>query len=978
MTLLKQQLSLLLPPALAVLALASCTPTGGGPIVDTPRFSTCDASDQCPSGHVCNAGSCVLGTCDPLLETACDVDGLGSPYCCKPWELCSTLSFTCQNDPDVRGIGCPPDDESCTPCQEQDDCAAGQFCSGGACFDAAGRDACTSSFQCRGGERCDRNVFLCVPDRGGCTFCGPAFSELCCEEGQVCSQQTGFCLDLPDPECNIPGAETCPVGLLCDDLQRCVQCITDADCGPNLACDEGPGDCFSLASFCESDADCLGNKRCATARQECVIPECTTDNDCRSDPRKRCDVGQLQCFLPPAVCTEDDEPNNSVAEATPLVDGVSYAGTLCRADSDFLTFPVRANKRYTATVDFGGSGQGGITVAMLDSSQVVESSATFSATQRSVQVAGVTGPAESGFFYLKITGSNTSADRWTYTVSVREDEPSPPADCSAGGQPEEPNDDFAEATTLVPGQTRVFSRCGAADVDFYRIPLRRLHSLEVIVAGFFNAEGNINVELYRAPNLVTGRVDQGTSINDVEIVRGVEGPEEYYLRVQLGSAAGAVTNQTYTITANEVPRPAACDADPNEDDGLLESAVPLTLQPDGQGNPGVRLDNLIRCNPQDVDLFRFSMPPNLGGVVMLRFSHNEGDMALDLLDAAGNQLATSNVSNANTEIDEQVTIPGSATETIEYVARARLATSTGGTIGQIYSLEVQTFDNAQCIASEPSGGDDTFATGRCIGSAASYPGTPFPCSGFTPEPLIPPNCATAPAGTPGCGRACGSNDSDFYRVGLLKNQQVLRAVLVFDRTQGLLDLVRSSISPPNTSVSETTISDSDNDGRIEFSFVETSTIGREYAVRVKPRGTTGHQLQPYRLEIEVGAECTADGDEPNERPSTATVISPASLPRTLNNSRCNNDTDVFELILLQGETLTFELDLVDPSPGGLQAELGLRPADLAQIPPAVVTATAGGAPQQFTSNVTQTVYITVRPAPGRTVTGPYQLQLRKQ
>jgi hypothetical protein len=972
----KNQLALRALQLVAIVVVAAGCPGGGGQVVDTGGGLTkCEGSDQCPTGHVCVAGACVLGTCDALLEPACDtgeVDEKLEGYCCKPWEQCSTLSFTCENDPDVKGIGCDPADESCTPCQEQSDCAAGQFCSGASCFDATGRDPCTSSFQCPGGQRCDRTVFLCVPDRGGCTFCGPDFPELCCEEGQICSQETGFCTDVAEPECE--DTSDCGPGLQCDELQRCVQCVNDDDCGPGLACDEGTGNCFSLASQCESDADCQGAKRCATALQTCVIPECQVDGDC-DDSREKCNLGEFRCFLPPAVCTETDEANNSAATATPLVDGNTYSGTLCRGDFDFLSFPVQPNKRYTATVDFGGSGQAGISVVMLDTNQVVESSAQFSSTQSRVQVAGVTGDDESGEFFLKVTGSNQQRDSWTYTVTVAEDEPSPPADCTN----DQDNEDFATATPIVLGQQRTFSRCGTGDADFYRIPLSRLNSLHVEVR-FFNAEGNLNAQLFKAAN--AGAVaDTSTGIDNAEILDGVEGPTEYYLKVFLGSTSGALTDQTYTITATEVPRPTECAGDINEDDGLIGSAVALTLAPDPNNgnNPGAKISPL-RCNAQDADLFRFTMPANLGGVVLLRFDHNLGDMALDLLDIDGNQLTTSNVSNANSDPDEQVTVPGSTSD-VEYIARARLAGSTGGTLGQPYTLEVQTFDNSQCISTEPNGGDDTLFDGRCVGEAGDFTGLAA-CDAFFAEPLVGPalgTCNTSPS-TLGCGLVCGNGDSDWYRVGTLNNDQVLHATLTYDPTKGPLAIVRGTVGS-NNAVTETTTTDSNNDGFVELAFTAPRNSPKEYGVKVKPQGTTGHQLEPYTLTIEVGGECTDDandvGTAANEKPSTATTISRSTLPADIAASRCSNDVDVYELIVLDGESITLSLDQDDPTPTGLQAELGLRPSDLTQIPPAVVTAAAGAGAVQFSSTDDQVVYITVRPAQSKTVTGGYTLHVAK-
>ncbi len=1025
---------------LAVAVSAAC-PKDPGQVVDPANVhKNCEASSECPTGDICSQGNCVIGTCDPVIETDCDngtVADSEQSFCCKPWELCNGVDFQCRNDPSVHGIGCDQNDPGCTPCETQEDCAAGQFCSGAACFNAAGREDCTSSFQCNSGERCDRNVFLCVPDRGGCTFCQD-FPELCCEAGQACSQESGFCVDVGEPECENPGVQdSCANGLFCNDNRQCVQCVTDADCGPGLACDGGTGHCFSLIDQCQSDGDCSGNKRCSVEAQTCVIPQCTSDATCHSeDARELCNLSSFECFLPPAECDETDEPNNSTAAATPMTDGVSYAGTLCRGDTDVLSFPVIPHKRYTATVDFHGSGQPGIGVQMLNTTLAIESFQTFTTTQASVQVTGVTGDSETGNFYIKVEGANQARDSWTYSVTIREDEPSQTADCSAAGQPEEPNDDFATATPLTIGETKTFSRCGTDDVDFYSIPLSPLHSVKLILGGFFNAEGNLNVDLFDGAS-TSDRVSGagGNTVNDFEQVTGPEGPGTYFVKVALATVNGAVQNQTYNVTATEVPRPGfcatvadcpsdalgnpadactagvctlggaplgACVPNPTEDDGTVVNAAALTLVADNSGgdpdhNLGVFLADgkaadgtadatavgPLRCNPQDIDLFTFTMPPNLQGSALIRFNQSEGNMALDLLDASGNQIATSNSSSTSNPV-EQVAIPGS-TQAESYVVRARLSGSSGGITGQHYALEVHTFDAAQCIATEPDGGDDSFATARCVGAVGDYAGSGFPCASFVPEPLAPADCSTAASGTAGCGRTCGNDDKDFYRVGALAREQTVHARLEFDPAQGDLSVVRSSATLGTaTSSDNRTENDTDSDGIIDVFFTELSTTQHEFAFRVNPRGTTGHQLQPYTFNLEVGAACTDDdndaGTASNNLPSTSTFV--PSLPASLAESLCTtNDVDVYEVILGASQTLRVQIDQDDHTPSGMEAELYARPENAGILPDladALAIAVDNGGPVTFQSTepAASTFYVVVRTADGTPVTGPYTLSLQ--
>ena len=96
---------------------------------------------------------------------------------------------------------------------------------------------------------------------------------------------------------------------------RCVQCITNDDCGPGTECSEGHWQCYSILNNCESDDDCREGLKCSLVNNECVMPECENDSDCRDwpyDSRYTCDENTFSCVLPGPVCdTEADEPNET-------------------------------------------------------------------------------------------------------------------------------------------------------------------------------------------------------------------------------------------------------------------------------------------------------------------------------------------------------------------------------------------------------------------------------------------------------------------------------------------------------------------------------------------------------------------------------------------------------------------------------------------------------------------------------------------
>jgi hypothetical protein len=950
----------------SLVAFAAALLLGGCPsplVVDVPGVSnSCTLNSQCDVpddagvvNFVCSAGGCVQGECTQDLQAAClagTVPESEEAFCCKPWQLCSEF-FECAPNPDsVIGSECNDDDQ----CPE-----IGQFCSGGNCFSPQGREACTASHQCGAGERCDLPHQTCVPDNGGCNFCGEDFPELCCDtaNGELCDAETGFCIPPGDQECTED--EDCRAGKHCDDLGRGVQCSSDDDCGTGTACNAATGNCYPVGTFCNNDEDCSGfpGRRCATATNECKIPLCEDDDGCPDD-RQTCDTSTFTCVLPPANCSEldpEDPPNDTPDNATAM-SGTTLSAKLCRGNTDVVSFAVTGGKRYRAKVRFADfNKQSGIVIAMLDENRAVQSSATMTVEQE-VTVSAITPDDATGTYYIRLVGNGQLADTWGYTITLEETPAPAQADCpSETTNGIEPNDAVADAHTVTVGPpATLFGRCGLNDVDYYRIDVPPLVGIRVNVE-FDDSEGDLTVRLLDAATPATV-LDSSDSSGDIETVEVGEGPTALLVEVKLrAGATGSLVEQSYTLVVETVPRPVACDADVGEPDGTIADAKELTIGALGD----TTTKNVIRCIAADADLHKITMPQGRGGTLGISFQHSQGDLRLDLLDAAGAPL-TGYASNASSPTNgtESIELPQSATADVVYFARVRLHTG-AGTTAQPYTISISTYDAGACLASEPAT-DDEFTQGRCVGTFD----TDLACNGATlAAPLTGPSLATCEAtpSTAGCGTTCGATDQDTYRVGEINNGQLLYARLEHDPADGALGLTIVRRTAQGQIVEVTSASAADG-GVVEASIIAPTVdplFAREHAVVVRPLGSAGYAAQPYSITVDLGPECTADANEPDETPAEAALLRPdatstAAYDEVLARSLCGNDTDVYEILAFAGETVTAELD----GPAGLVVEIGARPADLSDPATMLDAAASGDAPASVANATNRQLYFTVK------------------
>ncbi|MDI3289842.1 MYXO-CTERM sorting domain-containing protein [Polyangium sp. 15x6] len=181
--------------------------------IDDDCNGTVDEGDICPSGYVCDKGTCVQsckgGEFDCLPDQACNSNGYCVDAACK--------DVTCEAGKVCIGGTCkgPCDDVACPfpqvcrvgacvdPCAGVT-CESGQVCDGGVCVTRC------DCLPCAGGEACETSSGLCIE---------PSCIGVTCDAGTHCAG--GTCVD------NCMGA-VCPTGQACM-AGQCVEAPSSSD-----------------------------------------------------------------------------------------------------------------------------------------------------------------------------------------------------------------------------------------------------------------------------------------------------------------------------------------------------------------------------------------------------------------------------------------------------------------------------------------------------------------------------------------------------------------------------------------------------------------------------------------------------------------------------------------------------------------------------------------------------------------------------
>jgi hypothetical protein len=171
------------------------------------------------------------------------------------------------------------------------------------------------------------------------------------------------------------------------------------------------------------------------------------------------------------------------------------------------------------------------------------------------------------------------------------------------------------------------------DEDWFQIDVTAGFERVVVNLAFTHANGDIDLELVDASGNVLATSDSTTNNEHIDYTVSTSGV--YYLRLFSSSYAG----NSYTLSW-------MLDDEFEPNDSIIE-ATPATAN---TSYAGIQFDD---------DWFQISVAAGFNRVVAnLTFTHADGDIDLELVDASGNVLATSQTTSDNEQIDFSVSTGG--------------------------------------------------------------------------------------------------------------------------------------------------------------------------------------------------------------------------------------------------------------------------------------------------------------------------------
>lgn len=213
------------------------------------------------------------------------------------------------------------------------------------------------------------------------------------------------------------------------------------------------------------------------------------------------------------------------------------------------------------------------------------------------------------------------------------------------------NDTRDRASALRAGVVDGLTLCGLdGDEDWYAVTLDAVSDLTVR-ARFPHLQANLDVDIFRDGADVAENADSPaghTFTDDEEVAMQNRLPGVYYIRVQAVDGGDA----RYTLEIEVEARVFLCEDDPDEPNDATMTATDL-----GAGVVDRATQWLCDRVPAEADVFRFRVPGGQGRTVAAEFLYgDDGDLALEIVDNAGNRLATT--AAVNREISKQcVRIP---------------------------------------------------------------------------------------------------------------------------------------------------------------------------------------------------------------------------------------------------------------------------------------------------------------------------------
>lgn len=358
------------------------------------------------------------------------------------------------------------------------------------------------------------------------------------------------------------------------------------------------------------------------------------------------------------------------------------------------------------------------------------------------------------------------------------------------------------------------------------------------------------------------------------------------IALQAVVAAGPNSNESNPIVTDIL---APCTDDAQEDNDSLAQASLLA--------PGI-VTNLVVCEEADTDWYEIIVPPLEQATVTIDFDDDgEGDLDLRLYDAAGNLVQTS----STTSDQERVDWFNNTGSTASIFVEVSLFADAFGTVGTPYDITIDVVVPEPCVT----------------------------------DPAEPNNsAATATPLSPGSwdGHVC-ETDPDWY-VFQVDAGETVDASVSFD-TMGGTDVDMALYDAGGTLLAEADFNFSSPD---PLSYTATSD-GPLFLEVYLSADDVLDDGSPYTLDLDLYTPqpCLPDPYEPDDTPTTATLVTPGSLDATA----CLGDTDFFVVDLLAGELLTVAASFL-----AVDQDIDLQLIDATGV--AVVANDALGSPESFT------------------------------
>lgn len=323
-------------------------------------------------------------------------------------------------------------------------------------------------------------------------------------------------------------------------------------------------------------------------------------------------------------CLPDDpfEPNDVLAEATPLTSGVERWAVACSNNDDYYSISAGVGATITADVAFIDE-DGDIDLRLFDPSGAQVASA--GSTTDDETISYVT--AVAGEYTLRVYGYNGAENVYGVTMTA--------ALCPFDDALE-PNDSVATATALSSGVTMSAIRCGG-DWDVFSIPATVGDVIDIDLQ-FSHAEGNLDIHF----NGPSGTIGFLTTLSDNEALEWVAQETGTYT-VEVYGTPFATAEATYDLTVTASLCPPDDQYEPNN---TQATATPLAN--------GVEID-AIACSGD-----WYSIPAVVGDTVtaLVEFAHADGDLTIALYDPTGAQKTFSNSSTDDESLSHVAALDG--------------------------------------------------------------------------------------------------------------------------------------------------------------------------------------------------------------------------------------------------------------------------------------------------------------------------------